>query len=217
MVAEVPDPEFGFPRYVWSPRFETPKDFAGLQNTDPLVFGPSFLYSNCQQTTVRGPTGVRHLESGSIILFGSYLRGDFVLDTLFVVSRYEDFDRSDYVAAAAMAPSAYEDLTLKPVLLNLREDRALDSFRLYIGATPTDQLNGMFSFFPCVPREGAPRGFRRPKITLNGRSTPSMRQAKKLTPIDSLSEAKTLWDEVVAQTRQQGLMLGTRASVPGVL
>ena len=25
------------------------------------------------------------------------------------------------------------------------------SFRLYLGATPIDQVEGMFSFVPCVP------------------------------------------------------------------
>ena len=39
-----------------------------FQNTDPLVFGPSFMYSLCQQ---RG--GLLTLNPGSIIIFGSLI------------------------------------------------------------------------------------------------------------------------------------------------
>jgi hypothetical protein len=48
--------------------------------------GPSFLYSNCRQFTSQlRPTRLQRLAPGSLILFGSNLRGRFVLDTVLVV------------------------------------------------------------------------------------------------------------------------------------
>ena len=57
------------------------------QNTDPWVFGNSFLYSNCKQLTPRGnPSALQGLSRGSLVLFGSSTGGRFVIDTVFVVA-----------------------------------------------------------------------------------------------------------------------------------
>ncbi len=64
------------------PFWQVPKDGGWRQNTDPLVFGDHFLYSNCRQ---RQNGKMRDLAHGSLVLFGSKLGGQFVLDTLFVV------------------------------------------------------------------------------------------------------------------------------------
>src|SRR5579862_2667553 len=71
----------GMPHHLYRPEISTkPEGF--VQNTDPLVFGSSFLYTNCKQ---RGQGKLKHLAAGSIILFGSRVDRRFCLDTLFVV------------------------------------------------------------------------------------------------------------------------------------
>jgi hypothetical protein len=57
------------------------------QNTDPMVFGDAFYYSNCRQHNWRKPPNhpkpseMQNLDLGSLILFGSMVGGEFVLDT----------------------------------------------------------------------------------------------------------------------------------------
>ena len=72
------------PRWLHEPWWEVPRHRRLLQNTDPLVFGDRFRYSNCRQTR---NAALRRLPPGSLVLFGSALRGAFVLDTVFVVAR----------------------------------------------------------------------------------------------------------------------------------
>src|SRR5207253_1444740 len=63
----------GLPRFAHEPFVEDRPTYRGLHNTDPFVFGPQFLYTNCQQYTNHGqtPTQLRWLDRGSVILFGS--------------------------------------------------------------------------------------------------------------------------------------------------
>jgi len=44
-----PKPRPGYPRYLHEPYWMVPRHRTLLQNTDPLVFGKQFLYSNCRQ------------------------------------------------------------------------------------------------------------------------------------------------------------------------
>lgn len=51
------------------------------------MFGEQFHYTGCLQHTSKGETQLRHLDPGSLILFGSCKdRARFVLDTVFVVA-----------------------------------------------------------------------------------------------------------------------------------
>ena len=72
----------GWPRALHEPYWDVPADTRSLQNTDPLVFGDRFLYSNCRQ---RSNGKLRALAPGSLILFGSKVGGQFALDTMFVI------------------------------------------------------------------------------------------------------------------------------------
>ena len=53
------DPQY--PRYLWNPYYVPRDDIRGLHNTDPFIFGESFLYSNCRQGSNPGLT---HLADG---------------------------------------------------------------------------------------------------------------------------------------------------------
>src|ERR1700682_1085148 len=78
----------GLPKRLWRPYYDLSTAPPNRLNTDPLVFG-GFRYTVCQQhrryKSGWRPTGLQQLPAGSVILFGSHLDGDFVLDTMFVV------------------------------------------------------------------------------------------------------------------------------------
>lgn len=68
----------GLPTVVHEPYWTVPATDAGVsrRNTDPWVFGDTFLYSNCRQLTPnRRPSALQRLPVGSLILFGSTVGG----------------------------------------------------------------------------------------------------------------------------------------------
>jgi hypothetical protein len=78
--------EDSLPRFLHRPVWEHPTMQGPRQNTDPWVLGDSFRFSNCRQLTPkRNRSSLQSLPPGSLILFGSTIGIDFVLDTVFVV------------------------------------------------------------------------------------------------------------------------------------
>lgn len=198
----------GFPRHLWLPYYvRRQHGYRGLHNTDPFIFGGRFLYSNCHQLW---KSRLRHLSRGSVIAFGSK-KGDWVLDTVLVVA-----GSVEYVAEAAgdslpdWVPGAFLDVTAGP----LADNDAGVSFRLYWGATPTDPVDEMFSFFPAV-EAGGDMGFKRPSIELPDECfTRTLQMGAKSTPGLAPDTARQLWDSLVQQVRDANLLLGTHAAVP---
>ena len=186
----------------------------GLQNTDPFVFGPRFLYTGCQQHTNQGrsETQLRRLTRGSVILFGS-CRGDrFVLDTVFVVADHLDHGVADHQRIlAGEVPEEYWTVTMGPWYA---DGGGTQSFRLYRGATPDEPVAGMFSFTPCLPTEGGAQRFPRPEIRLPGVITPQLRQGKKIAKFDSLEPLRELWAQVLLQVEDAGLAAAARVAMP---
>ncbi len=213
-VAEYPQGD-GLPRFVHDPILEQPTNFVGLQNTDPFVFGPRFLYTNCQQHTRKGTveTQLRHLTTGSVILFGSCRdESRFVLDTVMVVADHIDHSDSDDARLIGNAvPDDYWAATLKPTYASADSSR---SFRLYFGATPLSPVRGMFSFAPCLPKDGGnPPRFARPEIRL-GEVTSNLKQGRRTTKLVDTDQALGIWKEVVAQVEAQRLSLAVRVELP---
>ena len=205
------------PRFLYAPYYTPPVTLHGapMQNTDPFVFGDQFHYTGCLQHTKRGATQLRYLDRGSIILFGSCReRRSFVLDTVFVVDRWIDHNRTNQRTpeVRGAVSSTYGDVTLDPWYAS--DVPAERSHRLYFGATPATPVDGMFSFFPCLPAPAAGRGFARPVIRIDGRITPQLLQGKKMTPLRDAEGARELWAEVARQVEQQDLRLGVRAELP---
>ena len=96
-----------------------------FQNTDPMVFGDAFIYSNCVQPAFRS---LRSLSPGSIILFGRY-GGDgrahsFSLDTCLVV---------DQVRRLAPAGDGWGRDLSDAVLLPLSTEGAVGDLTVYFG------------------------------------------------------------------------------------
>ena len=142
---KVPNLDPRFSPYLWTPYYCQRERYAGLHNTDPFIFGNRFLYSNCGQPR-GGNSGLRHLGRGSVIIFGSQFGGEWVLDTVFVVAGSQRYEASQAdTVLERRAPRAFLNVTARPIVDNGEEGE----LRLYWGATPDDNVDGMFSFFPA--------------------------------------------------------------------
>jgi len=196
--------------------------FENLHNTDPFVFG-GFYYTDCKQGTSPSLQGMLELDVGSVIIFGSASGRDrWVLDTVFVVRDYVDHNVSNYQERLRnRVPAGYDQVVLGPTYGEHSDRRNLPR-RLYIGATFFEQLDGMFSFFPCsAPGDG--RGFARPEIRLspvltNEYFNPKLAQGvkghSKSTAALPMAKVKALWNEVRDQAKAYGCELGVWADMP---
>ena len=98
------------PTYGHVPIYHTPATHDGLWDTDPCVFGERFMYAGCQQHTNHAhPDGaretfLRRLAPGSLVLFGSSVRGRFVLDTALVVADYHDYPNGEFAGSPTTSP-----------------------------------------------------------------------------------------------------------------
>jgi len=146
-----------------------------------------------------------------LIVFGSKVDGEFVLDTVFVVGESsrlftqesaEEIDCDDWVRAVVFDP-----LSRSPKRVN-------EPFRLYWGRTYEEALTGPFSFVPCWPYAEGRSGFQRPILRLpQRRVTPNLTRGAKATPA-SHADIRQLWDEIVDQVARTGLSLGVRLDPP---
>ena len=208
------------PRYLWKPYWVSRNSYRGLHNTDPFIFGDCFLYSNCRQLP-RGEHGLKQLDQGSVIAFGSKVEREWkwALDTVLVVRDSFPYNPLDPgKTLEGKVPDEFLEVTGRPLIKNpklkeLASKGSLD-FRLYRGATPKDPVCGMYSFFPAIPA-GSGSGF--PRLPIVGIEQINYRNwrtpkghGEKLT----LKELRGLWDSLVAQVCKKGLVLGTRAEMP---
>ena len=222
----------GYPEYLWRPYYVIPDaGYGGLHNTDPFIFGERFLYSNCKQLSGRR---IRSLARGSVVAFGSEKAGQWVLDTVLVVADFVDYTAAQAPSVlAGFVPEAFLDVTGGPLADNDEDAKcgperdtrtgcgggtragAQDAtLRLYRGATPKDPVHGMFSFFPAMP-EGGNRGFPRPSVNLPEFCfTQNLRQGHKLECDLDEETLHHLWESLVAQVRDAGLVVGTHAALP---
>lgn len=201
------------PRFVHRPFYSDPPPAGWRQNTDPFVFGEQFHYTGCLQHTRRGPTQLRFLSPGSVLLFGSSIkRRKFVLDSVLVVNGYIDHQERDHAAALdGRISDVYRAVTIDPWYSGSGIDPR--SYRLYYGATPGNAVEAMFSFFPASTLERHPSGFARPEISLDV-ITPNLTQGKRLNPQRDITDVRRLWERVVEQVERADLLLGVRAELP---
>lgn len=204
----------GFPQHLWRAYYTVPVDgrYDGLRNTDPFIFGSRFLYSNCQQPS---RPGLRDLGRGSVIAFGSYKARQWILDTVFVVAgsvpytaSQADWELED-PAPEVEVPEAFLDVTAAP----LASEGWDGELRLYWGATPSDPVDGMYSFFPAIPADEGP-GFARPAIELDSYYFTKALSRNHKRKRASLETLNTLWRSLVEQVRDADLVLGVHAVPP---
>lgn len=176
------------------------------QNTDPFVWGDAIRYSFCRQP---GNRKLRSLGRGSVILFGSSLGHRFVLDTVLVVAGWIEHRRLADVVDNT--DDTHLRATIEP-MYGWGEDG--QTYRLYVGATPETTVDGMFSFVPCSPVEGARRGFARPAIELDGLINPNVRMQARMIDVDA-GRIPALWREVAETVQSSGLALATQLRLDG--
>ena len=206
-------PGTGKPGYLWKPVWSPKQSYRGLHNTDPFVFD-GFYYINCKQTL----EGLRRLGRGSLIVFGSKKGPHWVVDTVFVVADYVDHTLQDYERLLqGLVPECYWDVTLGPTYKGASASSA-GVRRFYRGATYDAPVDGMFSFFPCLPAaQDTP--FARPRIELPREYfTQTLAQgarghALRAEPLAE-STVKGLWHSIAAQVQRQGLLLCVYAESP---
>lgn len=237
----LPIPKFGsrqqiphLPHRLWQPYYVPKDNYHGLHGTDPFIFGEQFLYSHCGQTTDNG-AGLRDLGRGSVIVFGSgkEIQGKkkWMLDTVFVVADSYEYNRRTAltglmgcVRIEGRTRNALRSVVVGPLLDNSGEACAPDPctlgnkrLRLYLGATPANPVNNMFSFFPAMPAGGTD-GFRRPCIDLPEYpryfNPDHHRGAKGQREDIAPQDLSGLWRRLVEQVRATGLVLGTYADLP---
>ena len=198
----------GGPRWLHEPYWEVPRHRSLLQNTDPLVFGEYFRYSNCRQAR---NAKLRSLPPGSVILFGSRIGPEFVLDTAFVVGA----DTQDYIRGESqhvVCPDWVQAVVFGP--LRTSQERQTETLRLYRGRTHDEAPKCPFSFVPCRPYEVGRDAFPRPAIHLDRHWVePNLAMGAKATSATE-AELQDLWEEVVRQVVAAGLCLGVELEPP---
>ncbi len=202
------------PRYLWEPYFVRKSDYSLLHNTDPFIFN-GFYYANCRQS--RSP-GLRRLGPGSVILFGSCQGHGWVVDTVLVVAdEGVEYNAASYERSLrGEVPDPYFHVTLRPTWDN-PANRA-EEFRLYRGATFDSPLDGMFSFFPCMPA-GDRVGFPRPAVILpdryfNAKNSLAAKGCAQDAPPHDPSEIRRMWQSLLDRVRGAGLVPGIAARMP---
>ena len=213
-------PENPEPNYLWEPYWVAKGTYQGLHNTDPFIFGNCFIYSNCGQLA-QNKKGLKQLDRGSVIAFGSCVSGRWVLDTVFVVSDsiwYDPLNPRD--ALAGKVADAFLAVTSGPTTRDPNLKKAVDYgaapvFRLYRGARPNHPVDGMFSFFPAIAADSE-AGFPRPSISLDSQYfNPNSCQSPKGATRDLGPDTRrSLWGSLVSQVFEAGLVFGTHAEIP---
>jgi hypothetical protein len=195
------------PCFLCEPVWEHPQAGRRLMNTDPWVFGAAFRYSNCRQRTSRGPTALQRLAVGSMVLFGSKLAGEFVVDTVFVVGEAQPLttQRIDSEADEAFRVCTLERLG--------RPGGRRHRFVLYRGATAEEPVHGMYSFVPCRRADASDYRFERPVIELPGYVNPaSGRGPSGTSRRRSIEEVREQWAQVRRRVIDAGCLIGVRFS-----
>jgi hypothetical protein len=213
----VASPGSPLPSIVHAPFRPARRPSGSVQNTDPMVFGDAFVYSNCLQSTY---IALRRLTPGSIVLFGRYARRkgrpSFSLDTCLVVGHVEPR------TPTRSKPDSFGADLLADVVLGPLHTEGIDSeLSVYFGTRRTRAANAPFSFFPARIMHATPPLFARPELrpirALRGVITPANMQGIKVTTGLSATERDAIWAEVARQVTRQDCGLGHHAWAPPAL
>jgi hypothetical protein len=186
----------------------------GLQNTDPYVFGDAFKYTLCKQVNKNGSRSLlTRLLPGTLVLFGSRVNQQFVLDTAFVIGENTlNHSMADWTTVLKDCSAAYRSMTLEPTYWDRNTSKSVP-FTYYEGAGFQSQINSTFSFAPCIPATNVPQQFARPAIHLPGIISNELMMNFKATQM-SHADISYWWKEVVSQVFANKLSLGVRFEEP---
>ncbi|MFC3961792.1 hypothetical protein [Nocardia jiangsuensis] len=183
------------------------------------------IYSNCKQNTKKGPTALRNLERGSVIVFGSVLGGEFCVDTVFVVAAAEPW--TPLAVAERGLGDAFLAATAEPLGAPAGDGRSVPDGKgscapapkavltLYRAATVDDPVDGMYSFVPALPAAADGPRFARPSVRIPGAINPASTQSHRSAPgVESPAAVSELWRETRRQIVDQDLVLATHLDIP---
>jgi hypothetical protein len=164
-------------------------------NTDPWVFHPGFVWSICRHQML-----TMDLRSGDVVLFGSTVQGEWLLDTVFVVDKR--------LGGTAGEISGVYDRLVRPTIGI--------PFQPFVGR-PYKSLKRSFSFVPAARADERHMPFPRPSMNALFRRSlrknkdgqpPSPRNAQALVVCTAIGGAQSFWSELVRQVEKAGLVLG---------
>lgn len=222
--------------HIKTDTIDMPDANMGYQNTDPYVFGKTFLYSCCKQIKKRQATDLQRLQPGDMIIFYSRKKEEdgfrCRIDTVFVVGekigtyqkgRYENIKK------------AVNEMQMQRIILPIfyGSGNSIDNsaeFTLYRAATfeERENFNGIFSYFPYRPFENIQDcGFRRFELK-NGKLLKKEQQSnkeKKAPEMRSLqgyakhelaakTAIKEVWIALMQQILKQEYFLGIQTDEP---
>lgn len=202
------------PRFLHEPLYRTPDSPAPegehFQNSDPLVFGDRFLYSNCRQ---QQNSKLRGLTAGSIVLFGS-MKGGFVLDTVFVVGGEapRPFELGE---AGVLYDNALTDaVVFEPLATPPAPGQHCVAYTARMRADGSDQPH---SFVPCLPADADEPRFARPLLDpvgpLADLIVPKLAMNAGVREV-SEQQAADVWAHVAEVCARAGLAQGVWAAPP---
>lgn len=198
------------PNAIHKPIFvkdEIPLQSPICHSTDPYVFNKCHLYTHCKQKN----SEMRHLSNGSILLFGSKVNGNFVLDEVFVVGGMLQYENNieDFISSNVNCMSIK-----KTEIFEFANYRYINpSFNtIYKGKSYFDS-DDFFSFFPCKI-DGST--FERPIIpdhifSTNGAQPMGLGYIFKN---NTLNQNKEYWKLLVKYIFGEGFYLGLYADEP---
>lgn len=222
------------PRYLYEPWFDLSAPLTNTssrsgnvcavgnrQNSDPFIFGKEFYYFVCKQKRKTGYTMLTDLQPGDIILFGSKLKGHFVLDTVFVISDAKPItyipENIDYMIKPNVSDEYYNISFVSAFWRDLKKHQTPTTYpqgyKLYSGATIDNPYNGMFSFVPVKSDNQKGIGFERPQILSSSYVNPDLMMNYR-TRQTSQNEAKNFWIDIASQVLAKDLFLGTKFEMP---
>ena len=233
-VKTIPDNKSPLPRSIFEPYYTLPVP-KNAANTDPFVFGNQFHYCICKQGHYRS---LRDLKKGDMILFGSNLKGHFVLDTVFVIKDWCDYEIDDLHTIKEQYNDTFYYSSLEPIL-NVNQVEAkvitidtknghclpcngddktdnnpvkdIKTYRIYNALMFEDkEVNGIFSYVPCLPNPTGKKGFERPSISFNTVSQ-NLNQGIKIIKGENINKA---WHEITAEILNKGLSLLIKTDLP---
>lgn len=198
----------GFPLGIFSPWYSLASNPENAQNTDPFVFG-CFIYSVCRKfKNGRATLLNRNLVSGDVILFGSSLHGEFVLDTVFVVKEEITITKNDYKSKLKNSvPKSYNDTVLSVLFRHHHSQectKQADEMTIHFGATYDDPVDGMYSFVPCLPANKKSNLFARPVIKHPGISGKLNTNFKVFN--NHCSDIRLEWENILGQVIKNNLL-----------
>jgi hypothetical protein len=190
------------------------KPIDGLQNTDPYIFGDHFKYTLCKQINKNGlPNFLTRLHPGTLILFGSNIKSNFVLDTVMVLGEVKlEHSLADWSSVLSDCSDTYKAMTLEPMYFdkNIKQE---SRFSYYQGASHNTPFNETYSYSPCIQETDLPIGFERPNVSLSGVINQRLMMGQKRTHM-SLSAIQECWFDIQSQIIAHDLCLGVEFNEP---